>query len=266
MYMNYEHSYLIEIQYLGFRFHGWQKQTNSMSLHEMIDKTLSFSLKNIPFKSIGMSRTDSKVSANQYYFQIFLNDILDDAFLEVFNQNAPQDLRVKRIQKVTVNFNIIQANKIKEYHYYFSLEKNNHPFAASLMTAFEDLDIEKMKIAAIKFKGKHHFHKYCTKPSPNTRFERIIEECEIVKNNLLDASFFPDLSFIFKVKGKGFLRYQIRLMMAMLVEIGAGRKTLEQLIQSISFENDRKPLKNIAPASGLQLYAVEFDDLNKYLL
>ena len=40
--MKYSNSYLISIQYLGFRFHGWQKQKNVMSLHEMVDKTLGF--------------------------------------------------------------------------------------------------------------------------------------------------------------------------------------------------------------------------------
>lgn len=62
-----------------------------------------------------------------------------------------------------------------------------------------------------------------------------------------------------KVKGKGFLRYQIRLMMAALFELGKGNLTLGYIKESLSENNDGLPLKTIAPASGLQLFAVEFD-------
>lgn len=112
--------YIIAVQYLGFRFHGWQKQKNSMSLHEMLDKTLGFVLRNKDFKTLGSGRTDSKVSANKYYFQLFVNEpLLNETFIKSFNSNAPADLRVLEMRKVGSDFNIIQSTKKKEYHYYF---------------------------------------------------------------------------------------------------------------------------------------------------
>ncbi len=75
--MKYSFSYLVSIQFLGFRFHGWQKQKNAMSLHEIMDKTLSFVLQETDFKTLGSGRTDSKVSANQYFFQLFSNTVID---------------------------------------------------------------------------------------------------------------------------------------------------------------------------------------------
>ena len=87
--MKYSTSYLISVQYLGFRFHGWQKQKNAMSLHEMIDKTLSFVFPDIAFKTLGSSRTDSKVSANIYFFQLFINEAIDLAqFVRCFNEEC----------------------------------------------------------------------------------------------------------------------------------------------------------------------------------
>ena len=32
--------YLIKIQFLGYRFHGWQKQPNQKTIHLMIDKLI----------------------------------------------------------------------------------------------------------------------------------------------------------------------------------------------------------------------------------
>ncbi len=123
----------------------------------------------------------------------------------------------------------------------------------------KDLNIYEMMKAAKLFEGEHHFHKYCTKPSENTIFKRTINSCEIVENNILTASFFPEKSYILKVRGKGFLRYQIRLMMATLFELGKRNLDLQFIEASLKENNDRKFLRNIAPSSGLQLFDIELN-------
>ena len=259
--MKYSSSYLISIQYLGFRFHGWQKQKNVMSLHEMVDKTLGFVFSHKSFKTLGSSRTDSKVSANIYFFQLFINELVEETeFLKSFNSNAPSDLKVLTLKNISKPFNIIQSSKLKEYHYYFSQGTKNHPFSAALLVGFQEaLDIELMQKGAKLFEGTHYFHKYCTEPTENTVFKRDILSCVIEKNTILTANFFPKTSYVLKVRGIGFLRYQIRLMMGVLVELGKHEISLDFIINSLKEDNDRKFLRHIAPGSGLQLYDVKFD-------
>ena len=257
--MKYELSYVVEIQFLGFRFHGWQKQTNAKTIHEMVDKTLSFVFKHQNFKTIGVGRTDSKVSANKYLLQLFIDESIDQApFLKSFNSNGPSDIKGLSFYKVPINFNIIQASKLKEYHYYFSFGTKNHPFAAPFIVDIEcDLNIDIMKEGARIFEGEHNFHKYCTKPSAQTIFKRTIISCEIKENTIFTASFFPEMSYVLIVKGEGFLRYQIRLIMGMLIELGKNQVDLNYIRKSLDENNDGEPLKNIAPSSGLQLYNIE---------
>jgi tRNA pseudouridine38-40 synthase len=256
--MKYTLSYLIDIQFLGFRFSGWQKQTNAKTLHDMVDKTLSFVFEHFEFKTLGVGRTDAKVSANSFYVQLFTDDILEEtSFLASLNANFSPDFKAISIQEVGIKFNLINAPKLKEYHYYFSFGGKNHPFAAPFLVNVDvDLDIDCMMKGAKLFEGEHYFHKYCTKPSPHTIFKRVIDSCEIIENTILTASFFPEQSYILKVKGKGFLRYQIRLMMATLFELGKGNLDLEFIETSLQEDNDRKFLREIAPSSGLQLYDV----------
>ncbi|TVZ55526.1 tRNA pseudouridine38-40 synthase [Lutibacter sp. Hel_I_33_5] len=258
--MKYQYSYIVKIQFLGFRFSGWQKQTNAKTLHDMVDKTLSFVFEEKRFKTLGVGRTDAKVSANCYYFQLFIDEkVVEKWFLNSLNYNFSFDFRALSMNEVDLKFNIIQSPKIKEYHYYFSFGEKLHPFTAPFVVGvLDDLDIDTMKIGAKLFEGEHYFHKYCTKPSEKTIFKRVIDSCEIVTNSVLTANFFPEQSFILKVKGKGFLRYQIRLMMATLFELGKGNLTLEFIKNSLKEDNDKKFLRNIAPASGLQLYNIEF--------
>lgn len=54
--------YLIEIQYLGFRYHGWQKQPDVLTVEKMVERTLSYILDRRRFKVIAAGRTDAKVS------------------------------------------------------------------------------------------------------------------------------------------------------------------------------------------------------------
>ena len=84
--MKFTYSYIITIQFLGFRFHGWQKQKSVKSLHEMVDKTLFFVLGHTNFKSLGIGRTDAKVSANEYIFQLFVNEKVNEADFYKLNE------------------------------------------------------------------------------------------------------------------------------------------------------------------------------------
>lgn len=259
--MSYKYTYLVRIQYLGFRLHGWQKQPNIKTVHFILDKTLKFVFKGVRFKTIGVGRTDAKVSSTNYPFQLFIDEPVDyDRFLKSFNKNSPADINTLSIEEILDDsFNIIQQPKQKEYHYYFSNQGKNHPYAAPFLIGFKGLDVRLMKEGAKLFEGTHHFGAYCTKPSKDTVFVRTIDSCIIKENIFLTANFFPKESFVLIVKGKGFLRYQIRLMMGALIELGKHHISLKDIKDSL-IENEKgiKPLATIAPGSGLHLFDVEF--------
>lgn len=226
----------------------------------MVDKTLKFALGHDQFKSIGSSRTDSKVSANQGAFELFLHEPIEmEEFLQSFNSNLPNDIRAIKIDEVDEKFNIIQTPKLKSYLYLFTFGEKPHPFSAALMTYFKgDLDIVLMQQGAALFEGKHNFIKYCTKPSPNTNFNREVVYCRIQKNTTYTANFFPEKSYALEIQSAGFMRYQVRLIMGQLIRLGRHEITLEIITESLT-GNDRNALDQIAPGSGLILQNLEFD-------
>ena len=259
----YTHYYLLNLQFLGFRFHGWQPQPNLKTVQLMLEKTISFVLEHKEFKVLGAGRTDAMVSANNFAVELFLKKELDTIlFLEEMNKNLPSDLRLLGIQAVSKEFNVIQNSKVKEYIYLFAHKEKQHPFSAPFVTSFiEELDIEKMKEGAKLFEGTHFFHKYCTKPSPQTVFEREIMSSYIEENTIYQANFFPKESYVFRIKSKGFLRYQVRLIMGALIELGKGNISLEEVRKSLEEDNDRKHLRYIAPNSGLSLHTIDFEGI-----
>jgi len=257
--VKYPYSYLITLQFLGFRFHGWQKQLDQKTVHQMVDKTFEFVLGK-GYKSHGVGRTDARVSASQYLVQVFTTTELPSDFLDQFQSNLPPDIYAKSLKSVPRAFNLIQHPKTKTYGYFFSFGAKNHPFAAPFIYGVEgELDIAKMQEGARVFIGKHWFHKYCTKPTANTNFYRQITSCEIVENTLLKANFFPEISYVLRISGAGFLRYQVRLIMGALIALGRGACSVEDIKASLLETNDQQPLKSIAPSSGLQLLEVSLD-------
>ncbi len=255
-----QYYYLIHIQYLGFRFHGWAKQPNVKTVHQYVDKSIPYVLGHKNFKTLGSSRTDAMVSANHAVFELFLKEPLDvDSFFVEYNRNLPPDIRVTKIEETDAEFNVIQSPKTKEYMYLFAFGEKCHPFSASLIATFtEHMDIELMKEGASLFQGIHNFKKYCTKPSDKTVFEREVEVSLIEENRIFEANFFPEQSWVYHIHSKGFMRNQIRLIMGQLIRLGKGEITLEDIRHTLE-EPDDIPFDYIASPSGLILNKVRFE-------
>lgn len=251
--------YLIKIQYLGFRYHGWQKQPQLKTVELMVRRTLRYILgKDRWIKILAAGRTDAKVSVNQTYIELFVEkDPLDlESFLLDLNQNLPQDIRALEITETHADFNIIQSPQLKEYHYNFCFGQKFHPFCAPFMTnILENLDIEAMQQAAVLFEGKHDFWSYTYRPKPQTQTQVEILTCRMEENTLFKGSFFPEESYVLKIKAAGFKHHQIRLIMGALIKLGLGEIDMEYIKQTLNAEN-RIRLVDIAPASGLILHEV----------
>src|SRR5690625_624728 len=132
--------YLIKLQYLGFRYHGWQKQPQLKTVERMVERTTNYVLRSLldienRFKLLACGRTDAMVSAHQTYVELFLEETpLDlEEFFPLFNRNLPQDIRALAITETDAKFNIIQHPQEKEYLYFFSFGQKHHPFCAPFM-------------------------------------------------------------------------------------------------------------------------------------
>ncbi|MDC6405959.1 MULTISPECIES: tRNA pseudouridine synthase A [Maribacter] len=254
--------YLIRIQYLGFRYSGWQKQPGRKTVEGMLDKTFKHVLPDAKFKILGSGRTDSKVSALDGVFELFLDDTpLPDfeTFLPIFNRNLPPDIRALDIKSVSKDFNIIKNSKSKEYVYLFSYGEKNHPFCAPfLYNVIENLNISLMKEVAPHFVGTHDFSTYTARLKPNTQVIRTVDYCEILENDLIYGSFFPNNSYKLVVRGQGFMRYQIRMIMGALIQLGKGELGEQEILDSLN-PDIKLRLTTVAPGSGLILNEVKFD-------
>lgn len=250
--------YLLKIQYLGFRYHGWQKQQGVKTVQGVLEKALGYILGHHEFKTLAAGRTDAMVSAQDHLCELFLKSQVDVIELkQKLDRHLPADMRVLDIIEIGPDFQVMSPHKSKTYIYFFNHGEKAHPFSAPFMANIvEELNIDLMKQGACLFVGEHSFHNYCRDPHEKKLLRREIIKCELKENDLYTASFFPKKSYALHVTGSGFARQQIRRMMGMLIEIGLKEKTISDLEESLKVEV-KNPITFVAPAAGLVLQSLE---------
>lgn len=250
--MKRKHQYLIYIQYLGFRFHGWAKQPNHKTIQGEIEKNIRYLVGHAEFMTLGASRTDAMVSAEENAFSLFIDDELDESFIEKLNLALPNDIKTTTIRKVALSFNIINHAKSKTYRYKFTTSDCFHPFESSNIAYIkEELDIEQMERGANLFEGTHDFRNFCFKPKEKTTFTRQISSCTLLQTK--------KKYYILEVKGNGFLRHQIRIIMGTLLDLGQNKISLSDIEKALKDSSTEQQIGFTALASGLTLQCLMFD-------
>ncbi len=258
--MNFRpYTYIFYIQYLGFRYHGWQVQPGVKTIQGILNKNFRYVLGPFDFTILGASRTDAGVSCNRGAFQLFSESPLDlEAVLTKMNLILPDDIKLLEATPVADDFNIIHSVKAKSYQYHFSIGEKFHPFNAANMASFScNPDIAVMKEALHLFLGTHDFRRYCSQDKVTENYKREIFDAAIFLHPMAGRGDVPHQSYVFRIIGKGFLRYQIRIMMAALVELGRGNLSLQDIQDSLASE-DSIPIAPPVPAHGLILEEVVF--------
>lgn len=242
----------------------WQPKVKTVQ--GMVDKTIGFMFPDFAFKTFGTGRTDAKVSANQFVFQLQIDCELSSNFIKQFNANLPSDIRGISFNTVENDWNPLKNSDLKYYLYLFAFGEKAHPFSAAMVyTDSENLDIKLMQQGAKLFEGCHDFRKYCTKPGEQTKFKRTITHCEINTNVPHTASFFPKRLFALHIKSKGFMRYQVRLIMGQLLALGRGDINIDDVKNSLT-PTDNTPLRYNAVGSGLILQGIEINSSQKKIV
>ncbi len=256
--------FLLRLEFLGFRYHGWQVQPGQRTVAGMLLKTFGFILPGVPVKLLGAGRTDARVSARDFALQVIVQSETQPApgkLLELLNANLPPDIRARSLDTVPPDFNPIRDCISKTYQYIFCWGDRPHPYLASLAGFFPgELDIEHMESVAGAFCGKHNFRCFTASPTPGKQYVR-----ELTGSRILKESQLPDLDIrtrvrVLEVSGKGFGRNQVRLMMAALAAVGAGRADVAEIRKALRTGSGWTGTE-IAPASGLHLVRTEFREI-----
>ena len=240
--------YKLTVSYDGYNYMGFQIQNELDTIELELMKAFN-KLLNVDVKIYPSGRTDRYVHANGQVCHVDLNiDIPEYGLMKGLNAYLPNDIYIKEVEKVNEDFHARFSAIKKEYRYYINIKEYN-PLTIRYLPYIPNLNIEAMKEAVELLIGTHDFKGFASasiderKPTIKT-----IYSIDIINHG-------DKLEFIFI--GNGFLKYQIRRMMGIVVEIGKGRFTKNKITEILESKNPADS-KYILDGCGLYLEKVYY--------
>ncbi len=242
---------LLVLEYDGTNYYGWQRQTktNLPSIQAETEKALAKLFKQ-DIKITGSGRTDKGVHAKNQTANFTVKTRIPLKNIKTaLNSFLPEDIRVKDIKTVPLNFHSRYSVKTKVYRYVIFNSKNPDIFLRSYSWHIpQKLNLAIMRKIAETIKKTKDFKAFVNCPKGIKNFQRKIYKISIRKQS----------RFIhIDIEADGFLRGMARNIVKILVSAGKGEITEKQTKQAIKSQ-DRAKIGKSAPAKGLYLYKVKY--------
>ena len=239
-------NYKMIISYDGTNYYGFQRQNNFITIQEEVERALKIIFNDKGLSIISSIRTDKGVHANNHVINFFHEKEIElNRLKKSFNSLVNRDIYCKQVTLENSDFHARYHADKKEYIYIINNGEYNTLMHNYEMYVEKKLDIEKMISASKKIIGTHDFKAFtiteCKKESVKTIYDIKIT---------LDKE-----KIIISILGNGFLRYMVRTIVGLLIDIGLNKKN--ETIIDIAFEKkDRKVLGKMADSQGLYLNEV----------
>lgn len=233
------------IAYLGNPFHGWQRQRGQQTVQGEIEKALGRLLDGRRIVIHGAGRTDAGVHAVGQVAHCDLPvEIPPDGVLRGLSRILPDGIRIRSAHRVGSSFHSRRSAKGKLYTYRARWQQRTLPWLDLRTAHLPEISHPKaMAAAASQLLGTHDWASFSVPDLPLKSTIRTVFRVDLRhhRNGI-------DFDFI----GNGFLRYQVRRMVGALLEVGRGRRTIDEIR---SLVNDPQPGASVttAPAEGLSL-------------
>ena len=207
--------FFITFSYDGSKYKGYQKQPRKKTIQGELEKALKQINANKRVSVSSSGRTDAGVHAyNQHaHFDLKIN-ITPSKLKTALNSILPEDIYVKDAKVVEDTFHARFDVKSKEYIYKINIGEYNPIEKDYVYQYCKQLNIPEMERALKYIEGTHNFKSFVKGDDIKESYERTIMQTKlIVKDNQITIS----------LLGNGFMRYMVRNIVGLLIEIGEGK-------------------------------------------
>ena len=240
--------YKCEIAYIGTRYAGFQSQINALAIQDVIEKSLEVIFKE-KIRIIMASRTDAGVHALAQVFHFDAVKYDTYRLKGALNHFLPDDMHINKVEIANDNFHARFLVKAKTYRYIINTGESDPFLKDRALEVHYDLDLDKIEDCMKLFIGKHDFASFNTTPYSDVKDQvREIYDFKMIQKGKL---------LIFEIRGNGFLKNMVRLLIGALIDVGRNKKTIEDIKKSLAIPNKEKERLNVAPG-GLYLVSIEY--------
>jgi tRNA pseudouridine38-40 synthase len=238
------------VAYRGQRYHGWQSQSDGLTVQDALEKALSaFAAE--PVTTICAGRTDTGVHGlNQV---VHLDTALQResvSWVRGSNRYLPDDVAVQWCQPVPAGFHARNSAKGRRYRFVV-LESAVRPSIEQGLVGwvFRPLDGDAMRAAAACLIGEHDFTSFraadCQSPTPI----KTLRSLAISRHGAY---------WRFDFDGNAFLQHMVRNILGGLVAVGNGSRNPDWMAEVLAARN-RQIAAPTFPAAGLYFVGPYYD-------
>ena len=242
--------FLLKFSYDATNYSGFQNQPGLSTIQKQLEDALEKVNNGQKTTICATGRTDKGVHALCQYAHTDLSiDITEAKLKRALNSNLPDDIHIISTKIVDKDFHARYNVKEKEYKYYINLGEYNPIERKYVFQYNHELNIENMSQAIKYFIGTHDYRAFVTENKEKENCIRTITKATITKEKE---------KLIITFQGNGFLRYQVRNMVGILIRVGENNispETVEKILES----KDRTKSGKTAPAQGLYLTNIEYN-------
>jgi len=240
------------IAYDGTYFSGYQIQPGKRTVQGEVEAVLKRMHKGKDVRVAASGRTDAGVHA---YGQVIHFDtplsLSPEQWKKAFNAQLPDDIAVRSVDETDSTFHARFSAKAKEYRYNVWAATDRDVFRRHYCAWHpHPLHVDAMSEALDLLKGTHDFTSFCSAKTAIEDRVRTIYQAEIEADG-------PMLQFRFV--GSGFLYNMVRIIVGTVLEVGQGKRSPDD-IEALLAAKDRRLAGPTAPAEGLYLWRVYYDD------
>ena len=244
-------TYRMTVEYDGREFCGWQVQPNQPTVQQALENAASTALR-VPVGIVGSGRTDAGVHARGQvaHFEVD-SDVDTHSLLASLNGILPRSVAVRSIERAPDGFHARYDARLRRYHYYVTsgfraLDRHVR------WRIRAETDFDRMNRAAAVLLGEHNFSAFC-----RTQSETENRICRVDTAHWIRES--PDGDWRFEITADRFLYGMVRALVGTLLEIGQGKRPVDDLPRIMKLE-DRREAGPAAPPYGLVLEHVCYQD------
>lgn len=212
---------LLTVEYDGTDYVGWQLQANGLSIQGVVEGALAELLgEHVRLHSSG--RTDAGVHARAMMAHFRTErDLPLKAFREGLNRLLPVDVAIRAAHEVPADFHARFSARGKWYRYTLYRGDVRSPLATrSSWHVHAPLDLDAMRRAAAMLVGRHDFQAF---RSSACSAKTSVREIYAIELNIHEDRLLID------VRGSGFLRNMVRMLVGTLVQVGQGKRPVEDV-------------------------------------
>lgn len=242
--------YFIELSYNGKNYFGWQIQPDAVTVQEKVNLAISTIL-NRPILTTAAGRTDTGVHASQMFVHIDTDVAIDNEdYIYKFNAVLPDDIAIHAIRKVQNDAHTRFHATSRSYAYRIYTGRNPFLLDTTWQLYQQKLDVAKMNKAAALLLNHQNFKCFSRSKTDVKTYNCIITRAVWEQEGKM---------LTFHISADRFLRNMVRAIVGTLVEIGKGKRDVNDFEAIIKSEN-RSEAGVSAPAQGLTLTSITYPE------